>query len=208
MNDTIDYYFSMASPWAYIGHARFMDIVRTNGLKVRHKPVPLGKVFAETGGLPLAKRAPARQRYRILDLQRWREKRGLNFKLRPKSVPFDASLADCFVIAAVQAGHDPDRFLRRGFAAVWEDEMSLADDANLIKLGNETGLPAEKVLEAAKRDDTKATYEKNYQEAVAIDAFGSPVYVRDGEAFWGQDRLDLFEDAVKSGRPGYRSDAA
>lgn len=35
MTDTIDYYFSMASPWAYIGHARFMDIVRANGLKVR-----------------------------------------------------------------------------------------------------------------------------------------------------------------------------
>jgi len=32
--------------------------------------------------------------------------------------------------------------------------------------------------------------------------------VRDGEAFWAQDRLDLFEDAVKSGRSGYRSDAA
>lgn len=123
-------------------------------------------------------------------------------------MPFDAALADCFVIAAAEAGHDPDRFMRRGFAAIWEDEMSLAEDANLIKLGNESGLPAEKILEAAKRDETKAAYEKNYQEAVAIDAFGSPVYVRDGEAFWGQDRLDLFEDAVKSKRAGYRSDAA
>ena len=208
MNDTIDYYFSMASPWAYIGHARFMDIVRANGLKVRHKPVPLGKVFAETGGLPLAKRAPARQRYRILDLQRWREKRGLNFKLRPKSVPFDASPADCFVIAAVQAGHDPDRFLRRGFAAVWEDEMTLADDANLIKLGNEAGLPGREGSRSRQARRHQGDIREELQEAVAIDAFGSPVYVRDGEAFWGQDRLDLFEDAVKSGRPGYRSDAA
>ena len=208
MIQQIDYYFSMVSPWAYMGHAPFMDIVKRYGLTVRHKPVPLGKVFAETGGLPLGKRAPARQRYRIFELQRWREKRGLNFHLRPKNWPFDGTLADCFVIAAVDAGHDPDKFLRRAFAAVWEDEVTLADEATLARIGNEVGLPADKLVEAAKSDATKAKYEQNYQDAVAADAFGSPCYVRDGESFWGQDRLDLFEDAVKSGRKGYRSDAA
>ncbi|MBX6424988.1 MAG: 2-hydroxychromene-2-carboxylate isomerase [Variibacter sp.] len=209
MTETIDYFYSLASPWAYIGHAPFMDMVRRHGLAVRHKPVPLGKVFAETGGLPLSKRAPARQRYRILELQRWREKRGLKFHLRPKNWPFDATLADCFVIAMLQAGHDPDRFLRRAFAAVWEDEMSLADEASLLKVAAAAGVPdAARLLDAAKGDEARATYEANYRDALAVDAFGSPVYVRDGEPFWGQDRLDLLEEAVKSGRPGYRSDAA
>jgi 2-hydroxychromene-2-carboxylate isomerase len=208
MSERIDYYFSLTSPWAYIGHARFMEIVRRHGLGVNYKPVPLGKVFAETGGLPLAKRAPARQRYRMLELQRWREKRGLKFHLRPKNVPFDGALADCLVIAAVAAGHDPDAFVRRAFAAVWEDEMSLADEANLLSIARDAGLPGPALLEAAKRDATRASYEQNYRDAIAADAFGSPVYVRDGEAFWGQDRLDLFEDAVRSGRTAYRSDAA
>ena len=208
MNDRIDYYFSLASPWAYIGHVRFMKIVQRHGLSVNYKPVPLGKVFAETGGLPLAKRAPARQRYRILELQRWREKRGLKFQLRPKNWPFDATLPDCFVIAAVQAGHDPDRLLRRAFAAVWQHEMSLAEEANLLAVAQDAGLPGPALLDLAKQDSTRAAYEQNYRDAVASDAFGSPVYVRDGEAFWGQDRLDLFEDAVSSGRAAYRSDAA
>jgi 2-hydroxychromene-2-carboxylate isomerase len=207
MTKQIDYYFTIVSPWAYIGHAPFMAIVKRHGLSVRTKPVPIGQVFAETGGLPLGKRAPARQRYRILELQRWREKRGLNFKLRPKNWPFDGSLADRFVVAAVDAGHDPDAFLRRAFAAIWEGETSLADEAALQKIGSEAGLPADALLAAAKSDATAAKYEQNYRDAVAADAFGSPVYVRDGEAFWGQDRLDLFEDAVKSGRPGFRSDA-
>ena len=57
-------------------------------------------------------------------------------------------------------------------------------------------------------EKARARYEQNCRDAIAADAFGSPVYVRDGEAFWGQDRLDLFEDAVRSGRPGFRSDAA
>jgi len=208
MPEHIDYYFSIVSPWAFMGHRPFMDIVQRYGLEVSYKPVPLGKVFAETGGLPLGKRAPARQRYRILEMQRWREKRGLNFHLRPKNWPFDGTLADCFVIAMVDAGHDPDHFLRRAFAAVWEDELTLAEEANLLRLAREQGLPGEALLAAAKADETRAKYEQNYRDAVAADAFGSPVYVRAGEAFWGQDRLDLFEDAVKSGRPGYRSDAA
>jgi 2-hydroxychromene-2-carboxylate isomerase len=207
MTEQIDYYFTIVSPWAYIGHAPFMEIVKRHGLRVRAKPVPIGQVFSETGGLPLGKRAPARQRYRILELQRWREKRGLNFKLRPKNWPFDGSLADRFVVAAVDAGHDPDAFLRRAFAAIWEGETSLADESALRKIGSEAGLPADALLAAAKSDATAATYEQNYRDAVAADAFGSPVYVRDGEAFWGQDRLDLFEDAVKSGRAGFRSDA-
>jgi 2-hydroxychromene-2-carboxylate isomerase len=76
MARSIDYYFSLVSPWAYIGHVTFMDVTQSRGLTVNFKPISLASVFPETGGLPLAKRAPARQRYRILELQRWREKRG------------------------------------------------------------------------------------------------------------------------------------
>ena len=37
----IDYYFSFSSPWAYIGHKAFREVVATYGLKVNHKPVVL-----------------------------------------------------------------------------------------------------------------------------------------------------------------------
>ncbi|MBS4004778.1 MAG: DsbA family protein, partial [Afipia sp.] len=58
----INYYFSLQSPWAYIGHALFEDLAAAHRLKVNYKPVLLTDVFSETGGLPLAKRHPARQR--------------------------------------------------------------------------------------------------------------------------------------------------
>src|SRR4028119_1186293 len=99
MSRTVDYYFSLASPWAYIGHALFRDIVARHGLSVNHKPVFLGDVFAQTGGLPLPKRHPARQRYRLVELQHWREKRGAALNLRPKHWPFEPALADRFVVA-------------------------------------------------------------------------------------------------------------
>ena len=208
MSKRIDYYFSLASPWAYMGHATFMDIVKRYGLDVTFKPVPLRRVFAETGGLPLPERAPARQRYRMLELQRWRERRGLKFHLKPKFGRFDPTLVDCFIIAVAASGRDPEPFTRRAFIAIQEEEMNLADEQAILALAKEMGLPGEELLAAAKGDAARATYEQHYRDAVAADAVGSPCYVRDGETFWGQDRLELFEDAVKSGRKGFRSDAA
>jgi 2-hydroxychromene-2-carboxylate isomerase len=201
----VDYYFSLSSPWAYIGHALFREVVSTYGLRVNHKPVLLFDLFSETGGLPLAKRHPVRQRYRMLELQRWREKRGLNFHLRPAHTPFNGRLADGVVLAAIEAGHDPDAFLRRAFPAVWEDQLNLADADVLVRLADDSGLPGTALVERSASEDISATYEKNRQDALAVDVFGSPAYVLDGEAFWGQDRIELLADALKSGRAPYRS---
>lgn len=200
MSRSIDYYFSLPSPWAYIGHQPFMDLVRTYDLKVNYRPVFLGELFAETGGLPLGKRHPVRQRYRFLELQRWREKRGLNFHLQPKNWPFDGRIADGMVIAAIEAGHDPEPFLRRAFAAVWEQQDNLADTAVLARLADGAGLPGAELIARSASDEISAAYEKNRQDALSGDVFGSPAYVLNGEVFWGQDRLDLLGDALKSNR--------
>jgi 2-hydroxychromene-2-carboxylate isomerase len=160
MPRNIDYYFSMHSPWAYIGHVPFMEIVRRHNLKVTYKPVSLPDVFAETGGLPVTKRHPARLRYRIIELQRWREKRGLKFNLHPKFFPFNAELADRFTVAVTAAGHDPDLFLRGAFTALWEGEQNLADDATLIALENAAKFPGERLLADAKGPEIKMKYDK------------------------------------------------
>jgi 2-hydroxychromene-2-carboxylate isomerase len=201
----VDYYFSFQSPWAYIGHKSFQELVSTYDLKVNHKPVVLVDLFAESGGLPLLKRHPARQRYRMVELQRWRDKRGLKFHLQPANWPFNARLADGVVIAAIEAGFDPDRYVARGFAAVWEDQLSLADPATVAKLADESGLPGKQLLERSGADAISAAYEQNRQDALASDVFGSPAYVLDGEVFWGQDRIELLADALKSGRAPYSS---
>jgi 2-hydroxychromene-2-carboxylate isomerase len=199
----IDYYFSLVSPWAYMGHAPFMDIVQRHGVEVNYKPVFLGRVFAETGGLPLAQRHPARQRYRILELQRWREKRGLALNISPKHWPFDVNLADRFVIAINASGKSPDPFLRRAYAAVWEEERNLADPLVLAELAEQAGFDSSTLMDVATGSTTEAIYALNLENAVAADVFGSPAYVLDGEVFWGQDRLDLLDDALASGRAPY-----
>lgn len=201
----VDYYFSLQSPWAYIGHQTFRGLVSTYDLTVNHKPVVLVDLFSETGGLPLMKRHPVRQRYRMVELQRWRDKRALQFHLQPANWPFNARLADGVVIAALERGLDPDGYLQRAFAGVWEGQLNLADPATIIKLADEAGLPGQQLVERSGSDDVSAAYEQNRQDALSADVFGSPVYVLDGEVFWGQDRLELLEEALKSSRAPYSS---
>jgi 2-hydroxychromene-2-carboxylate isomerase len=201
----VDYYFSFQSPWAYIGHNLFQQVAKAHDLKVNYKPVVLVDLFSETGGLPLMKRHPVRQRYRMVELQRWRDKRGLKFHLQPANWPFNARLADGVVIAAIEAGLDPEPLMRRGFAAVWEDQLNLTEAATLIKLADDSGLPGRQLVERSGSAEVSTAYEQNRQDALAADVFGSPVYVLDGEVFWGQDRIELLADALKSGRAPYRS---
>ena len=160
----VDYYFSFQSPWAYIGHQSFSDLVSTYDLKVNHKPVVLVDLFSETGGLPLMKRHPVRQRYRLVELQRWRDKRGLSFHLQPKNWPFNARLADGLVVAAVEAGHDPDGFLRRALAGTFQQELNLADPATLVRLADDSGFSGKQLVERAASDDIGAAYEQNTRQ--------------------------------------------
>ena len=204
MPRTIDYYFSLSSPWAYIGHRLFMTIAERQRVAVNYKPVFLGRVFAQTGGLPLPQRHPVRQRYRLVDLQRWRERRGVALNLQPKFSPFDVNLADRFVVAIVAANKDPDPFMRRAMAGVWAEERNLGDPLVIAELAEAAGLDSTSLLEAARGTLTEAVYALNLENAVAADVFGSPAYVLDGEVFWGQDRLELLDDALTSGRAPYR----
>jgi len=206
MPQRIDYYFSFPSPWAYIGHAAFEDVATTYGCTVNYKPVLLGDLFAETGGLPLTKRHPVRQRYRLIELQRWREKRGLSFSLHPKYWPFDAKRSDGMALAALEAGHNVEPFVRLAFKGIWEEELNLVDPATLIELADACGLPGKQLLDRAGSPEIAEVYERNRQDAIAVGVFGSPGFVLNGEPFWGQDRIELVADALKSGRAPFHSD--
>lgn len=206
MPRTIDYFFSCVSPWTFLGHAPFMEAARRHGASVAIHPVSLGPVFAETGGLPLAQRAPQRQRYRILELQRWRVKRGVDLHVHPAFWPFDGALADRTVIAALAAGLSVDDLLPRIFSGVWQRQENLADPQVLAAIADETGLPGAELVAAAQAPAAEAIYLENRARALAADVFGAPSYVLDGEVFWGQDRIDLLNDALASGRAAFRPD--
>lgn len=203
----IDYYFTLLSPWTYLGHAAFVALAREHGLAIRYRPTPLRSVFDETGGLPLPKRHPVRQRYRILELQRWREKRGLPLVLSPKHFPFDVSLADRMVIALSEAGGDASGFMGEVLAGVWARDEDLSQPDLLTALADQAGFDGAALLAAAQSEPVATRYQATIDAAIAAGVFGAPSYVWQEEVFWGQDRLDLLADALASGRGPYRSDA-
>ena len=196
----ITYFFSMSSPWSYFGHARFIALAAHHQLTVAIRPIPLLRLFSETGGLPAPRRHPTRQRYRLIELQRWSAALGIKLNPLPQFFPFDAARLDRLVIAMTLAGHDPNRFMALAWAGIWQQERNLADPAVLADLLAQAEAPAS-LLAAADDAASHARYEDNLAAALEAGVFGAPCYVLDGEPFWGQDRLSLLDATLVSGRP-------
>lgn len=206
MGAEIDYHFTVISPWAYMGHKLFRDIAQRQGARITYRPFKLLEVFAETGGAPLGQRHPARQTYRWYELQRWREWRNVPLTLKPRIFPQDPSLADRMIIALQARGEDPYEFTLRCFQAVWLNDLDAGNEATLAELAAAAGLDGPSLVTEAGSDEIATIYERNTRDAIAHDCVGSPCYVLNGEPFWGQDRLELLEDALASARPPYGPD--
>ncbi len=199
---TIDYYITLNSPWTYLGARRFHDMVQRHRATVRVKPARFAEVFSRTGGLPLPKRAPERQAYRLMELRRWRDHLAIPIVIQPKHFPSDEIMATRLVIAAGIQGRDTLAFSHELGRALWEREESLADEAAIAAAAVRAGLdlptvrasmPAPEALDAA--------WDANTAEAVARGVFGAPSYVfPDGEIFWGQDRVQFVEARLSSGK--------
>ncbi len=198
MGRTVDYYFAPQSPWAYLGHQRFADIARHAGARIRVLPIDLGgKVFPISGGLPLGQRAPQRQAYRLVELQRFSQHLGAPLNLKPKYFPVGGDDAARLIIATDLAlGVDAAMAISGAvLAACWAQERNIADEKVLAQLLQEQSLPAA-LLEQSHSQAVQVRYEACTQQAIDAGVFGAPSYVIDGEIFWGQDRLDFVERAL------------
>jgi 2-hydroxychromene-2-carboxylate isomerase len=204
MTRIIDYYLIGSSPYAYLGHKALHEIASRHGATIRYKPIDIMGVWANSGSVPLGQRTPLRQRYRRVELQRFREMRGLTLNLEPKFFPVDSALADRVAIALVEAGADPAGYLWRVHEGVWAREENIADRAQLAAYLTAEDHDAEAILAAADTPQVEESRKSNTQSAAASDAVGAPVYVLDGEPFWGQDRLDLLDAMLTTGRAAYR----
>jgi 2-hydroxychromene-2-carboxylate isomerase len=201
MSLTVDYFFAPQSPWACLGHDRFVAMARRYGAAVRVKPMDLGgQVFPISGGLPLAQRPLQRQKYRLVELERWSRWLGIPIHIKPRFFPVAGDPAALLITAVDQAaGSDAALDLSgRVLRACWLQERDIASAETLAALLAEAGLSAD-LLEASRADAARAAYQRNTHEAIAADVFGAPSYVIEGEIFWGQDRLDFVERRLASG---------
>ncbi len=199
MSHSVDYYFAPQSPWAYLGHQRFQRIAKQAGATVRVMPIDLGgKVFPISGGLPLGQRAPQRQAYRLTELERFSKWLGAPLNLKPTYFPVNGDDAAKLIIAVdMSAGADAAMNISGAvLSAVWSQQQNIADEKTLAALLKAHNLPAN-CLEQAHSQAVQVRYEQYTQLAIDVGVFGAPSYVLNGEIFWGQDRLDFVERALK-----------
>ncbi len=196
----IDYYFWMNSDWAYLGADRLEALAQRQGAGIRYRPVDLPDVYRRTGGQLLQHRAPQRQAYRVAELKRWCRKLGIALNPRPAHMCPNADLASCIVIAADGAGLPVASLYKAILAAEWCEERDISSEATLREILGEQGLQANELMRQAGTPEVQALYRRYTDEAVAAGVFGSPSYVFEGELFWGQDRLDMLEQAIELAR--------
>jgi 2-hydroxychromene-2-carboxylate isomerase len=195
MPRVVTVYYALQSPWTYLGWARFRELAARTAAEVRYRPIRMAPLFAASGGLPLARRPPQRQAYRLMELRRWRERLGLPLNLHPKHFPVDEALAAAMVIAYGRQGGDVGRLSQAMMTAVWAEERDLADRPTLLAIAAEQGVDGA-LLEAAEGAAVQADYQANTDAAIAAGLFGVPSFVIGDELFWGQDRLDFVAEAL------------
>ncbi|HEY0884581.1 MAG TPA: 2-hydroxychromene-2-carboxylate isomerase [Ramlibacter sp.] len=199
MTRHVDYYLAPQSPWTYLGHERFAAIAAGAGAVVRVLPVDLGKIFPVSGGLPLQKRAPQRQAYRLVELRRFSEHLGIPLNLQPKYFPVAGDDAARLIIAVELHDGTQAALTIAGaiLRAVWAQERNIADQQVLEQLLAENRLQPER-LEESRGGEVQERYAANTQEAADLGVFGAPTYAIDGELFWGQDRLEFVQRRLQS----------
>ena len=198
MGKTITYFLTPQSPFAYLGHTRLVAIAQAKDAVIDIKPFDLGKVFSLSGGLPLSKRAPQRQAYRLAELARWSAHLNLPLNTVPKFFPVPPEQASRLIIAArTSLGAGAALELAGAIMrALWAEEKNIADDATLVQIADLGGFDGRMLIKSAETAGVQEQLDKNTDEASAANVFGAPWYIVDGEGYWGQDRLDFVERAL------------
>jgi 2-hydroxychromene-2-carboxylate isomerase len=194
---TIDYYMTLNSPWAYLGSRPLMELAKSRGFTVDIKPAKFGPIFEKTGGLPVAKRAPARQEYRKMELRRWSAFRQRPMKLEPKFFPAAEALGTRMVLRAKLAGADAVRLSSEISCAQWEMEQDFADPAVLAAAAKRAGIDPAILTTGPTDSELDALHDSYTAEALTRGVFGAPTYrLPSGELLWGQDRLEFLDRAM------------
>lgn len=187
----VQYWFSVASPWTWLGSARFAKLAQQVGASVEVLPIELGEVFAATGGRPFAERPEARRSYRQLELTRWAQRLGVPITLQPRHYPVDRAPASQLVIAARRQGLDALTLSHAVLRAIWQEDRNIADWATLRQIADDQGLNGDGLVEGARDPECMDELKADTQRAIAAGVFGAPTFIVAGERFWGQDRLDF-----------------
>ena len=138
----------------------------------------------------------AKIKNRIRDLERWAKRYDLPFRF-PSTFPIKTSRTLRGAIAMRQWGQE-EAFIDALFAAYWErDDASVADYAGMRPLAEKLGVDADEFEQAAESEETRDALAISTDKGLARGVFGCPSFFVGGELYWGKDRMEFIEDALR-----------
>ncbi|MEL6684134.1 MAG: DsbA family protein [Pseudomonadota bacterium] len=196
---TITYIYSAHSAFAYLGSAHLMALCAQHNVTLIHKPILLSPVVEAQGGQPFHARTQAHVDYFFgREIERWAEYRDMPvINHRPTYHDADYSLASGMIIALGDRGAAVDAMAHRILEAHWRDDADLSNPVTLAAIASDLGHDAQALLAQAASNDCQQVLRANSDWARGQDVFGSPTYIVNGDAFYGQDRLELVARALE-----------
>lgn len=189
MSAAIIFYWDFTSPYAYMGANQIEAVVRKHGREVDWRPISLGHLWKA-----IPDRAPfpkIKMDYMMHDWVRSAQLAGLPIVKLPTPFPTDAKLPRLLFYRL--KAQDPSKaiaFAKVAFRQYWGEGQDIAKPEHLAAILKSLGIPEAEVAAAAEDGAARQKVLDATAEAVAIQAFGVPTFIVDGEMFWGSDRID------------------
>jgi 2-hydroxychromene-2-carboxylate isomerase len=194
MTGTVEFLFDFGSPASYLAYKRLPELLARTGAKADYVPMLLGGVFKATGNASPAT-VPAKGRWMNADLARWAARYGTEFNRNPY-FPINT----LHLMRGAAGLIEDTRFMAYCdfvFDAMWREPKNLGDPAELTPVLRRAGIEAEDFRALVERDDVKERLKATTETAVDLGVFGAPTFFVGDQMFFGQDRMDFVEEALK-----------
>lgn len=194
----IEFWFELASPYAYIAAERIGPLAAAAGVAIRWQPLLLGALFKRRPGNAsgFQEAPPDERRYRWRDAERLCARYGLALRT-PSTYPRPSLLAARVALVGQAEGWCRS-FALACYRANFTQDRDIADPAVIGDVLAGLGLDAAATLAAAQHPDNKVALAATVERALSLGIFGAPSFRVGDELFWGQDRLEqAFDWATK-----------
>ncbi len=196
MPKTAEFFFDVGSPASYLAWTQMPTLCAQAGATLGYKPMLLGGVFQATGNSSPAMVA-AKGRYMTVDLGRFAERYGVDFRMNPHFPINTLQLMRGVIGMQLRQPARFGAFLGAVFTALWVKGANLNDPAVTAATLVEAGFDPAEVFALVNDADIKAALKANTEEAVARGVFGAPTVFVGDAMFFGQDRLDFVGEALR-----------
>lgn len=188
---SLEFYFDIVSPNAYLGEMVLRTIEAKHGLKFERKPILLGGLMKGVGSQPpfLALRdTPVRLKHYLYEISRFAERRSIPFTMNPH-FPLMTLGIQRMAIAAKELDCET-AFISAFYKAMWADGLKIDEPEVRAEVMAAAGLPAEALVAKSKEPLIKKSLLERTQAAQEKGVFGAPTTFVGKEMFFGKDTLD------------------